>query len=160
LVETSIKNLAQSDWAMRHLGKGRNRPGLDRLYNQTTDSVRLVTVYAVLLELAGAPQEISNCIREEKLTLARQLLINNETPLLNLVMEQLEIIESPQEQRQHRRSPLTTHIEELAYDLAADDCVLSLPIFQLCSKTQTTAIVNLFNRAYKKSLKYIEPEYT
>lgn len=151
LVQLSIETLSKSDHAMRFIGNGNFRDGRDRLYNQTTDSARLVAIYAVILELTDYRHHyISNKVREEKV-LAARALIQNKT--IQACLEIFEQASAPQEEHQHH-PPLITHIKELAVDLTS--FILTIPIFQLSSKDKTTDTVNLFSKAYQASITCIE----
>lgn len=154
LVQDSVRTLAQSDQAMRYLGSGFYRAGLDKLLNKTMDAVRMVSVYATIKELSEAENiEAHENIRQIKLTSGRKYIkpifeSGLKDHLIQLTCDVIEVLCLPQEQRSQRK-PHISHIEELADDLITDDRITSVPIFNICSTHEPIGSINLFDKAYE-----------
>lgn len=154
IIESSIRTLALSDRAMRYLGMGLYRAGLDKMLNKTLQAVRMVSVHAAIVELSKTHSiEIDKEIRKVKVTQGRNYL----TPILQegecvkddyigITCEILAIIQQPM---RANRKPHVTYIEELADDLLQETGILSMPIFNICSSGAPLGSVNLFDLAYE-----------
>lgn len=162
LVELSVRSLIESEQAMRYLGNGRMRDGIDKMYNHTPDAIQMVAIYSVVTELSKAPfTPIAHKGRAEKIRQARTLISpifstnsQNDDDDDMLLATSLQILDRIAEDKKSRRKrdTLIVHIDELSEHLFTDDSAMSLSTFTVCISDQTTVNYNLFNQAFADSV--------